>query len=480
MAKDDFDIFWRSHLMTPTQGYQIPEPTILYWNSTKDELSNFPWTRREGTPRSHATAAVARDLMTQVRVANKRALISVTIVQNYSPCFDCAEELLKTISLAGEKQIKLDISLAFVALHRIRRQSWVWRGLREAHSDVTINESNDNSLALRNLKNAGVRMSTFTPDTWTFLFTFLGNGLTSCTPGKFLGGKYGNCDSRLEEDRLMQQELVQILKGLHILSESVSPENTSLVIEWNHPPLLLERVQEYKICCKKVTAKNKDGDDTLWKMSQALDKVGIRATVAGEMTWCKVTGLDTDAFYDVTVEATISGMVVCQGRKLLKTANKVIIPALQTPTLQRKSSTTSARPRTSTTTSTSPHGGAVSPQTTSVRRSNSTRESGTSAGARITSGVSEGPASPRCGTVINAEGSGRSAGVGTANSGLSRSNSLRLTSSRPTTPTASVSERGVGGGARVNEKYGTRNGDSLQRKVSTSSLCSVGSAKSDR
>lgn len=68
--------------------------------------------------------------------------------------------------------------------------------------------------------------------------------------------------------------------------------------------------------------KNKEAEDRFWRIGQVVDKEGIKVTVPGEMTWWKVMGLDADAFYDVTVEATIKGMVVSSARKIFKTTNK--------------------------------------------------------------------------------------------------------------------------------------------------------------
>ncbi|KAH9514917.1 hypothetical protein Btru_021350 [Bulinus truncatus] len=420
MATDDFDMFWRTHLLTNSQGYQIPETTILYWNATKAEQSNYPWIRREGTPRLHATAAVARDLMTQVRVANKRTIMSVTIVQNYSPCFDCADELLKTVILASEKQIRLDISISFVALKNVRRPSWAWRGLREATTEVPINESNDNCYALLQLKNAGVNLRTFTPDTWKFLYTFLGNGFPSMSPGKFLDGKFSSSESRLEEDRMMQSDLEQIFKGVMLSPESQSADNGVLLLEWIHPVVSLGRIQEYRISCKKVTVKNKDGDERSWRIGQVLDKEGSKVTVPGELNWWKVMGLDSDSFYDVTVEATIKGMVVCSSRKIFKSASKANIPALQTPVLMRKS-TLNTRPRAGTTTAASPSSRPPSCATpTPLRRSSSIRDSTPSSSrSSITSDLGI-----RLGT------SSSNGGHGDASTGIQRSKSLRVSTSR--------------------------------------------------
>lgn len=217
MSKEDFDLFWRTHLVASPQTCHLPEVTVLYWHSAKEETSNFPWTRKEGSQRVHATAAVARDLITQVRVATRKNIITATLIQNYSPCWQCAEEILKIMALANEKRIKIDISIAFVALNRIRRPSWVWRGLVNATHSVTVNESNDNSLALRLLSEAGVKLFTFDPDSWKFLYTFLGNGFPAESDGRFTGGKLLLSESRFEEDRLTMTDFRQILKGLFCL-----------------------------------------------------------------------------------------------------------------------------------------------------------------------------------------------------------------------------------------------------------------------
>lgn len=216
MAKEDFDLFWATHLVNASHGCSLPEATVLYYHTAKEDTSNFPWTRKEGTPRLHATAAVARDLLTQVRVATRKNVFTATLIQNYSPCSQCAEEIIKTVALAKEKRIKFDITIAFVALNRIRRSSWVWRGLEDAFHGIPVNESNDNTVALKQLQESGVILSTFNPNMWSFLYTFLGNGLAVENRGKFLGGKYSNNESRHEEDKMMEADLRQVLRGLHL------------------------------------------------------------------------------------------------------------------------------------------------------------------------------------------------------------------------------------------------------------------------
>jgi len=66
MSKEDFDLFWNTHLHTTAGDSQSTDSMVLFWHSAKEETANFPWARREATPRLHALAAVARDIMTQV------------------------------------------------------------------------------------------------------------------------------------------------------------------------------------------------------------------------------------------------------------------------------------------------------------------------------------------------------------------------------------------------------------------------------
>ena len=65
------------------------------------------------------------------------------------------------------------------------------------------------STGLRLLQKAGVKLSCFNTETWKFLYVFLGNGLPSESPGKWLPIKYSGVvgDARTEEDRLMQGDL---------------------------------------------------------------------------------------------------------------------------------------------------------------------------------------------------------------------------------------------------------------------------------
>ncbi|CAG5120908.1 unnamed protein product [Candidula unifasciata] len=347
MAKEDFDLFWTTHLSSASHSCNHPEATVLYYHTAKEETSNFPWTRKEGTSRLHATAAVARDLLTQVRVATRRNAFTATLIQNFSPCFECAEEIIKTVALAKEKRIKFEISIAFVALNRIRRPSWIWRGMEDCFHGIPVNESNDNVIGLRQLQESGVKLVTFSPNLWSFLFTFLGNGLPLESRGKFLGGKYSNAESRLEEDKLTEADLRQILKGVVITSSSTSLSSSTLEIEWTRPSLFGQKVSDYHIVSKKVAVKNKEEDARLWQIHHTVDKVGVKVTVSGELTACVLADLELDTFYDVTVEAVVKGMSVSVGRKIFRTANKVPIASLKTPTITRKATTTSSRPVTS-------------------------------------------------------------------------------------------------------------------------------------
>lgn len=129
---------------------------------------------------------------------------------------DCILLLCRTqaASLAKEKKVKLELSIAFVSLHRIRRPSCAQRG-HACSADVCINESNDNSLALRRLSDEGVNLSTFHPSLWQFFYTFVGLGLPSPLPLTLFAGKYSGTtlQQRMSEDSLMTQELQAVLGG---------------------------------------------------------------------------------------------------------------------------------------------------------------------------------------------------------------------------------------------------------------------------
>uniref|UniRef100_A0A2C9LYR0 Uncharacterized protein n=1 Tax=Biomphalaria glabrata TaxID=6526 RepID=A0A2C9LYR0_BIOGL len=226
----------------------------------------------------------------------------------------------------------------------------------------------------------------------------------------------------------MQLDLEQIFKGVLFSPECQSADNCVLLLEWNHPVVSLERIQDYRITCKKVTVKNKEAEDRFWRIGQVLDKEGIKVTVPGELTWWKVMGLDADAFYDVTVEATIKGMVVSSARKIFKTTNKVPIPALQTPVMVRKSNVMS-RPKSGSVTSPTVRSPQC-PTPTPLRRSNSIRDST--------------PSSSR--SSITSDLGIRLGNGHLAESNLQRSSSLRVASSRNSiagsVPESRASDRG--------------------------------------
>ena len=120
----------------------------------------------------------------------------------------------QALSLSREKKVRLDISIAFVSLHRVRRPSCSHRG-HPCAGDVFLNESNDNALALRTLSEEGVKVMTFNPSLWQFLHTFVGMGMPSPYPNSFLSGKYGGatCQQRMTEDSVMEHELRAIVTG---------------------------------------------------------------------------------------------------------------------------------------------------------------------------------------------------------------------------------------------------------------------------
>lgn len=331
MSKEDFELFWRTHLVTSQGGCNVPEESVLYWSVLRDETSAYPWTRREGGSRSQATSGVARDLMTQIRVATKKMVLDVTIFQNYSPCRDCVSDVMKALAMAEEKKIKMNVSMAFVALNRIRRPSWIGRGLCSSFTDVTVNESNDNMIGLRLLQRAGVKLSCFNTETWKFLYVFLGNGLPSTSPGKWLPIKYSGVvgDARTEEDRLMQGDLKDLLKGIQLTSPSFSPDTTVVPVAWQHPVLAMGRVGEYRLAVRKIYIKSKEQDDKLWKIQSAVEGSDVTLKIPGELSTFKLTNLDRDSFYDVTVEGLVRGIAVATGRKIYKTDDKLPVSSLQ-------------------------------------------------------------------------------------------------------------------------------------------------------
>ncbi|KAK7108303.1 uncharacterized protein [Littorina saxatilis] len=346
MAKEDFDLFWNTHLHTGDSTNQSVDSIVLFCHSVKEDTVNYPWARRESTIRQHPLAAVARDIMTQVRVATRKTALEVTILQNVSPCADCAAELIKAISLSREKKVKLEITIAFVALHKIRLQSCSHRGYQCA-ADVFLNESTDNALALRTLSEEGVKVRTFNPALWQFLHTFVGMGIPSPYPNSFLSGKYNGatCQHRTAEDSSMASELRTILTGLQITSGSLSPDQDGYTAEWKAPKVPAKKVGEYRITYKKISLRNKDSEEKYWKIHQTLSSSPIKVSSPGELTSWRLTGLERDSFYELTVEAILGSTVVASSKRIFKTEDKVSIPSLASPKkplLRRNSSLSSA------------------------------------------------------------------------------------------------------------------------------------------
>ena len=104
MAKEDFDLFWNTHLHSSDPSSQAVESIVLYWHSVKEEMSNYPWTRREGTARQHALAAVSRDIMTQVGGAKPENKIVEEANLMNKDCFSLIICLLRHVLAACLKR----------------------------------------------------------------------------------------------------------------------------------------------------------------------------------------------------------------------------------------------------------------------------------------------------------------------------------------------------------------------------------------
>nr|KAG5704951.1 hypothetical protein BaRGS_022793 [Batillaria attramentaria] len=151
---------------------------------------------------------------------------------------------------------------------------------------------------------------TFNPTLWQFFHTFVGMGLPSAFPNSFLSGKYS---------------------GVQITSSSISPDPDTYTVEWRPPTLSKKKVSEYRVIYKKVTLKNKDSEDRLWRIHQTVSSTPFKLSVPGEMMSRRLEELERDSFYDLTVEALLGGGVVCSARKIFKTDDKVARPSTHYP-----------------------------------------------------------------------------------------------------------------------------------------------------
>ena len=156
-----------------------------------------------------ATISLSMDFLNQT---NRRCRPTHLFICQW--CHFAADCVLQALNLSKEKKVKLEMTLAFVALHKVRLASCTQRG-HQCSADVFLNESNDNALALRTLSEEGVKVMTFNPTTWQFFHAFVGMGLPSPHPDSFLSGKYRGekCHNRMAEDTVMASELRVILTG---------------------------------------------------------------------------------------------------------------------------------------------------------------------------------------------------------------------------------------------------------------------------
>ena len=72
----------------------------------------------------------------------------------------------------------------------------------------------------------------------------------------------------------------------------------------------------------QVHLRSKDSDPSQWRVHTSVEGSDVTVKLPGELTSFKLTSLDRDSFYDVTVEAVVKGQVVGTARKICKTDDK--------------------------------------------------------------------------------------------------------------------------------------------------------------
>ena len=68
--------------------------------------------------------------------------------------------------------------------------------------------------------------------------------------------------------------------------------------------------------------KAKEADEKLWRVQSAVEDSEVNLRLPRELTSYKLTSLDRDSHYDVTLEAVVKGLVVSAARKIFKTDDK--------------------------------------------------------------------------------------------------------------------------------------------------------------
>ena len=68
--------------------------------------------------------------------------------------------------------------------------------------------------------------------------------------------------------------------------------------------------------------KSKDADEKQWRVQSAVEDSEVSIRLPRELTSFKLTSLDRDSHYDVTLEAVVKGLVVGTARKIFKTDDK--------------------------------------------------------------------------------------------------------------------------------------------------------------
>nr|KAG5702756.1 hypothetical protein BaRGS_003630 [Batillaria attramentaria] len=163
----------------------------------------------ENDAEKHAEEHLLDHLRLLLSVIDKDKLVSLTILQNSSPCARCAElytndELLT--ELAGHPDV--NVELVFSSIHRVRRPSCRWK--HHGHvDDIDVDEHKDNLDGLKTLSLAGFQLRATNDGDWAELRSALQLPNTS-----YQGDYDQGTSSRHEEDCTLEEDLEYLRENI--------------------------------------------------------------------------------------------------------------------------------------------------------------------------------------------------------------------------------------------------------------------------
>lgn len=93
---------------------------------------------------------------------------TIRIFINYSPCNDCADQLIEMVNEKEFQDSKVKLEIIFAQLYNVRRESCT-HGQCNCHENLDETESENNARGLRRMARNEIILKAFTPELWSEL-----------------------------------------------------------------------------------------------------------------------------------------------------------------------------------------------------------------------------------------------------------------------------------------------------------------------